>query len=55
VVNARWHSCTRSISVSLYANIITLKSAELLHAVMDINRETARQVSSDGQTEGRKV
>ena len=55
VVNARSHCYTRSISVCLYANTITLKSAELLRAVMDINRETDRQVRSDGQTDGRKV
>jgi hypothetical protein len=55
VVNARSHCYTRSILACLYANTITLKSAELLRAVMDINSETDRQVRSDGQTDGRKV
>jgi N-formylglutamate amidohydrolase len=54
-VNARSHCYTRSILVRLYANTITLKSADLLRAVMDINRETDRQERSDGQTDGRKV
>jgi hypothetical protein len=54
VVNVRSH-CYRSILVCLYANTITLKSEKLLRAVMDINRETERQVRSDGQTDVRKV
>lgn len=55
VVNARSHCYIRSILVCLYANTITLKTAELLRAVMDINREIDRQVRSDGQNDGRKV
>ena len=55
VVNARSNCYTRSILVRLCANTVTLKSADLLRAVMDINRETDRQVRSDGQTDGRKV